>query len=393
MQKFEQIRDMIKSIRIITQKMKTVRAGMRDIQNVQLAAAEVNRVLYHSERLKLQKDYCLEGENGYSGYLNELETLIGMWEQTLQRRVGLGVDVEFWETYEYFRYVDTSMIYQDVVKHFMELPEGLRIEYLSLPYRYTFLHHKIDYIQNDFSLIAEYVEMMSEKVEDYKWLYEHLADYRSKEVLNGIISYWFTFDMGRLHGLYDSIFQDYYDLDILKCGKHDVMVDLGAYTGDSLLRYISVYGTYKRIYAYEITPSTFQALVQNVSEYPGVISINKGVGREFGKMFVNDEGLFAGNRLLEHGEREIEVVALDDDIKEAVSVIKMDIEGYEKEAIRGAASHIRNERPNMLVSAYHLPGDIFEIPLLIDSIRDDYRFYLRGYGKGLWPCDYVLYAV
>ena len=110
-------------------------------------------------------------------------------------------------------------------------------------------------------------------------------------------------------------------------------------------------------------------------------------------MFVNDEGLFAGNRLLEHGEREIEVVALDDDIKEAVSVIKMDIEGYEKEAIRGAASHIRNERPNMLVSAYHLPGDIFEIPLLIDSIRDDYRFYLRGYGKGLWPCDYVLYAV
>ena len=95
MQKFEQIRDMIKSIRIITQKMKTVRAGMRDIQNVQLAAAEVNRVLYHSERLKLQKDYCLEGENGYSGYLNELETLIGMWEQTLQRRVGLGVDVEF----------------------------------------------------------------------------------------------------------------------------------------------------------------------------------------------------------------------------------------------------------------------------------------------------------
>lgn len=41
----------------------------------------------------------------------------------------------------------------------------------------------------------------------------------------------------------------------------------------------------------------------------------------------------------------------------------------------------------------HLPEDIFEIPQLISSIRDDYKFYMRFNGMGLWPCDYVLFAV
>ena len=94
------------------------------------------------------------------------------------------------------------------------------------------------------------------------------------------------------------------------------------------------------------------------------------------------------------GNVRIEVVSLDEDIKEPITIIKMDIEGAEKAALRGAYHHIKNEKPRLLISSYHMPEDIFEIPKLIHSIRDDYKFYMRFNGhNGLWPCDYVLFAI
>ena len=213
-------------------------------------------------------------------------------------------------------------------------------------------------------------------------------------VLNGIIRYWFKFDIDRLQALVETVFSDYYDLDILECNENDVLVDLGAYTGDSVLNYIGTYGRYKKIYAYEITPSTYQILVQNVSGHENVFALQKGVSSESGVMFVNDGEQKAGNKLLETGDYKVKVVTLDEDITEPITVIKMDIEGAEKDAILGAKNHIQSDRPRMLVSSYHLPEDIFEIPYLINSIREDYKFYMRFNGCGcLWPCDFVLFAV
>ncbi len=320
--------------------------------------------------------------------------MVELWEESLERRRGKRIDVVFWEIYEYFKYVDINVIYQSTVQRFMGLREGQRIEYLSLPHRYTFLQNKLDFTQGDYSLIVQHVELMANGIENYRWLYEHLADNRSKMVLNSIIRYWFDFNIPRLHEMCERAFEDYYDMDILACGEDDVMVDLGAFIGDSILGYIKSFGVWKKIYAYEITPSTFQTLVQNLSGYPNVVPVQKGAGSRSGTLYVNDGGHKAGNKLLESGDTPVEVVPLDEDIKEPVSIIKMDIEGAEKDAIFGAANHIKTEKPKLLVSAYHLPEDLFEIPRLIHELRDDYRFYLRFYGHGcIWPCDYVLFAV
>ena len=65
----------------------------------------------------------------------------------------------------------------------------------------------------------------------------------------------------------------------------------------------------------------------------------------------------------------------------------------EQDALKGAARHIAEEKPRLLISTYHKPEDLFQIPRLIDSMRNDYTYYLRFNGKGLWPCDHVLFAV
>lgn len=89
---------------------------------------------------------------------------------------------------------------------------------------------------------------------------------------------------------------------------------------------------------------------------------------------------------------DIEAVTLDEDIKEKVDIIKMDIEGAEFKAIEGAKKHIKNDSPTLLISIYHDFNDLIRIPKLIKSINKDYNFYLRYYGGNIFPTEVVLVA-
>ncbi|MCM1258962.1 MAG: FkbM family methyltransferase [Roseburia sp.] len=395
MQEFSQIESIIETMKVIISAMKASRAGDEDIANVRQTVWEVNAILYHCGTLKFMgQNNSLEKMEDYQKFVDETEKLIEIWQTSISRRKGLWIDAEFWEIYEFFKYVEPDVIYEAVKEYFKRLPEGLRIDFLALPHRYTFLKDRLDFTKDDYSLIRSHVNLMTGSVEKYKWLYTHLVDYRSKIVLNGIIKYWFQFNPNSLHALLENTFSDYYDLDILKCDEKDVMVDLGAYTGDSILNYIHTYGSYKKIYAYEITEKTFRVLEKNTSEFSDIVLRRKGVGSKSGTMYMDGSKTGAGNKILEKGDTEIEVVSLDDDISEPVSVIKMDIEGAEQSAIIGAREHIVREKPRLLISAYHNPEDLFEIPVMINFLREDYKFYLRFNGRGcLWPCDYVVFAV
>ena len=58
-------------------------------------------------------------------------------------------------------------------------------------------------------------------------------------------------------------------------------------------------------------------------------------------------------------------------------IIKMDLEGAEAAAIRGAENTIKTLKPRMLVSAYHRTEDLFALPRLVLGMRADYRLFLR----------------
>ena len=57
-----------------------------------------------------------------------------------------------------------------------------------------------------------------------------------------------------------------------------------------------------------------------------------------------------------------------------VDFIKMDIEGAEKWALRGATQTIKKFRPRMALSTEHLPDDAVAIPQVVKTIWPDYRF-------------------
>ena len=237
---------------------------------------------------------------------------------------------------------------------------------------------------------------LKDHIEDYVWLYNKLEDYRSKKLLYAILNNWYNFDTITTQTSLERNYEQYWDLDIIKPSSDEVIVDIGAYVGDSILTYIRNYGLgqYKKIYAYEITPESIELLKNNTRYYPNIEIRKKAVLETSRKVYmnINEEGPSA-NQIAEDGEEILEGVKIDDDIIEPISMIKMDIEGAEAKAIVGSQHHIKENSPKLLLSVYHNYEDLWKIPRMIDELNENYKFYLRCYGTELFPTEIILYAI
>lgn len=98
-----------------------------------------------------------------------------------------------------------------------------------------------------------------------------------------------------------------------------------------------------------------------------------------------------GSQHSDEGDTIVPVKALDDVIGDRrVTLLKMDIEGAELEALYGAADTIRRDKPRCAICVYHKPEDIYEITSYLHELVPEYRFYMRHYS--LCDLETVLYA-
>ena len=91
----------------------------------------------------------------------------------------------------------------------------------------------------------------------------------------------------------------------------------------------------------------------------------------------------AGSSLDNPGEDIGHVIDLDTYVIEKglprLDFIKMDIEGAEMAALKGASLSITKWKPKMAISTYHRIDDMWTIPAYIKSLRSDYEFSFRHY--------------
>lgn len=305
------------------------------------------------------------------------------------------LDERFISIMDYVQYVEQD----DMIEHIkMRLQNMDELKLLSLNYFFQTHSHfwgTLDTKNGKYDVIYDRVKNLKKNRETFIWLYYKLGDYRSKLVLVNTLYNWISFNPAYIQEMHEGNFKDYYDLDLLSCDENEVLVDIGAYTGDSALDYITTYRKYKKIYCYEITPESIEQMKHSLKGYENIEIVNKGVGSEARKMFLQTCALDAStNELNEVGSGiEIEVVTLDEDVKEKVTLIKMDIEGAEKDALKGCIRHIKEERPKLMICVYHNNSDIFEIPKMIMDMRDDYKLYLRSNGLQWAPAELVLFAL
>jgi FkbM family methyltransferase len=305
------------------------------------------------------------------------------------------VDKEFYSLMEYVNNTEMNTLEKIIKRYLTLLKQRDNILYDNiLKYYNEYKYWGKLMPENDiYELIHNRTTILKRYLNNIIWLYNRLEDYHSKKCLLGIISHWVTFDSTKLSDIKDNKYKHYFDLDVMICDEREVLVDLGAYTGDTVIDYISIYGKYKKIYCYEIVPSIFEKLKEDLEKFPNIEFRQKGAHENKGYMYISDnEPHESMHKLSNTGELIIPTVAIDEDICEPITFIKMDIEGGEKEALRGCRNHIRAEQPKLAISVYHSHEDIWRCAEIIDEIITGYKLYLRYYGENIYPAEYVLLA-
>lgn len=124
--------------------------------------------------------------------------------------------------------------------------------------------------------------------------------------------------------------------------------------------------------------------------FKNIFLLPLGVSDEEGTLFF-DPNHGSASSISTSGSSKIDVVTIDETVKEKITFIKMDLEGWELKALQGAKNHILENHPKMAISIYHNAADFRKIPEFILSLRDDYELYLRHYSEG-WS-ETVMYFI
>ena len=219
----------------------------------------------------------------------------------------------------------------------------------------------------------EYCVENHEKIES---VYNSLADDYSRKVYANIINFKISGKIEYLSAVTTSKPEIYKK--IIKPGLNEVYVDLGAYNGDTIKELLEfTHGKYASIFALEPERKNFKKLAKFVDGMKHVFAYNAAAWCNDSELpFASKAGrqsAISANALTTVEARSVDSVLN----KKPATIIKMDVEGFEREAIWGAAYTISHYSPKLMVSLYHRNEDIFELPLLIKKLNPDYKLYIR----------------
>ncbi len=335
------------------------------------------------------------------GYLFDLNEWIGYTKALLEQRcplpplgeVGINLDRQFFNLMKLIESTSVRQIEEYMVDSFKKIDEINRREIQNYARRFP-MWGDIDYRTGRGSMVIERANCLKEHREDFIWLYNRLCDHRSRYALVAILNYWMSYNFQFLGNCKEMLFPDYFDPDILPISKDEVIADVGAYIGDTAFQFAQLYEKCKKMYCYEIDPSNAEKARKNTQKFPFVEIRQKAVSDHNGTLCLNlNSSDSSASQVTEKGSVEVPAVTLDDDIKEPLTLIKMDIEGAEQSALRGCKRHIVQDKPKLAICTYHGNQDIWQIPRMIDAIRNDYKFYMRFNGGNLFPTEYVFFAI
>ncbi len=242
--------------------------------------------------------------------------------------------------------------------------------------------NNVDRISSETELYAPQVPVYGNTVFDERFYNENINKIRkAKEYMSDSLSS-LTFDntvkyylSGKISFLKECETSVEEEFGLTRLPVSSTFIDLGAYTGDTALEYSEVFPEITDIIAVEPDSKNYVKLAANteglsirclnvlISDITGTTHINLGKGRgvheqDAGKDIVCDtvDSILEGKR---------------------ADLIKYDVEGNELKALKGSAATIEKYKPVLHVACYHRSEDIFELPLYIKSLRDDYKIFMR----------------
>lgn len=191
---------------------------------------------------------------------------------------------------------------------------------------------------------------------------------------------------------------------VCKAEPGDIVIDAGACWGETSLYFAFEAGETGRVVSYEFIPSNIAVLEKNIAANPAlkdrITVVPNPVWSTSGQtLYYVDWG--PGSRVsfeklrADFDDTQCQTISIDDTVKQLslprVDFIKMDIEGAELQALKGAEQTLRRFHPKVAISLYHSLDDFKTVPRYLDSLGLKYNFYLDHHT--IYENETVLFGV
>ena len=233
------------------------------------------------------------------------------------------------------------------------------------------------------------IEDLKEKI--YK-LIDICEDEQSKKICLQVIENWFL----GYNKTIDYTKSQYFVSDIIKKDKNEVFIDVGAFDGDTIKTFLEFYkNEFSEIHAFEIDDYNYKLLLNSVDNFDyetkkKIFTYNLGICDYNGTISYESNNI--ATLISSNGAEHTNVVTLDSQLLgKKITFIKMDIEGFEIKALRGASNLITKNKPKLAICIYHKFEDLWEIPFYIKQLNAEYKIYIRHHSFNLY--ETVCYAI
>lgn len=224
-----------------------------------------------------------------------------------------------------------------------------------------------------------------------------LADEKSKTVYKNILKYRCTNKNKYIRRVADKQKYQYID-NVVCCVENEVFIDVGAFFGESTMAFEKYVRSKNKgeITALLLEPDALNIEIskQNLKNTQGKFIFKRcAAGAESGTVSFQS-GLLASSRISDEGSEVVEVLTVDELCNKnnlEPTYIKYDVEGADRDAVKGSDEMIRRYRPKLAVSIYHSDEDMVEFIQIVKSQYDFYDLYIRHY-SGFFA-DTVLYCI
>ena len=278
--------------------------------------------------------------------------------------------------YDCFITVTSLNYYKAIIKQLTEMGLSDRIVMSMEGFIDNTFHSYYDTIRNNKELFSK--------------IYDLLSDNLSKQILYDRLNCCITGDHQYLIPLVSSCPQ-YFEEDLIHLNEHEIFIDGGSYTGDTIEEFLRQTGEkYEHIYAFEPETSKHEIFYQKFSGMKNIEVYPYGLWSKSEQLRFQAENS-GSSHLDQQGNTVISVTSIDEVLQgKPVTFIKMDIEGAEFHALKGSAETIKKYKPKLAICVYHQPLDIVRIPLYVKELVPEYKIYLRHYNINIY--ETVCYA-
>lgn len=217
-------------------------------------------------------------------------------------------------------------------------------------------------------------DYVKENDAEFDKAYNILCDEKSKSDFIDIINFKIS---GKTEYLFSSMYEKekLYE-DIIHLGDEEVIVDLGAYDGDTIREFLKATdGKYKKIIAFEPDGKNFKKLLRKTEHLQNIERYNLGAWDKKETLFFAKKG--GRNSHKDDDGIPVNFDSVDNIVKDKVTFLKMDIEGAEAKALDGARQTIKKYLPKLYVCAYHRNEDLWLLPRKIKELDERYNIYFR----------------